>query len=463
MRTLKVTSPFDEHFIKEVPFSDQKQAEKALTTAHALYQNRDGWLKPFERIAILEKALKLIEQRQEDLAKAAAEEGGKPLIDSRVEASRTVLGVKVAIEHVSQMTGKEIPMNISPSSINRMAYTYREPCGVVLAISAFNHPLNLITHQVIPAVAVGAPVIVKPASATPISCFNLVEILYEAGLPKEWAQVIVCDNQTAEKMVSDARISFLSFIGSGKVGWYLRSKLPRGAHAALEHGGAAPVIVEADADLEDAIPLLVKGGFYHAGQVCVSVQRVYAHHSISDQLAELIAQQAKKLKVGDPIDPKTEVGPLISPKEVDRIDQWIKNAVKKGAKLLCGGKKISNTCYEPTVLLNPPEDVEVSQMEIFGPVVCVYSYKERKEAIARANGLHFAFQAAVFTKNIDIALDTVKRLDATAVMINDHTAFRVDWMPFGGRMESGLAMGGIIHSMHDMTCEKMMVWRSKVL
>jgi acyl-CoA reductase-like NAD-dependent aldehyde dehydrogenase len=227
----------------------------------------------------------------------------------------------------------------------------------------------------------------------------------------------------------------------------------------LEHGGVAPVIVEADANIEETVPLLVKAGFYHAGQVCVSVQRVYAHESLALKLAEQMAEKAAKLVVGDPADPKTEVGPLISHAECQRVADWVEEAVKGGAKLLCGGKKISECCYAPTVLWNPPEDVRVSREEVFGPVVCVYSYKNREEAVKRANGLPFCFQAAVFTKNIDQAFYYVRNLQATAVMVNDHTAFRVDWMPFGGRMDSGLGMGGIPRTMEDMTVEKMFVLR----
>lgn len=460
MERLQVYSPYDEHFIQEVPYLDVNEVEDAVTLAYETFQNRDRWLTVPERVQILEKTMQLMIERKEELANAAAEEGGKPLMDSRVEAERAIQGVKVAIQHMSQMTGKEIPMNITASSAHRMAFTQREPRGVVFAISAFNHPLNLIVHQVIPAIAVGCPVLVKPASSTPISCLNLVNILHEAGLPEQWCQMIACQNTLAEKVVSDSRISFLSFIGSGTVGWYLRSKLAPGATCALEHGGVAPVIVEADADIEDALPLLVKGGFYHAGQVCVSVQRIYAQQKIAKTLAKRMADMAKQLVVGDPNDEATEVGPLIAKKEVDRIHEWVQEAIYKGAKLLCGGNKISDTCYEPTVLLDPPDDVNVSVKEIFGPVVCVYTYKDRHEAIERANALPYSFQSAIFTKDIDAAIDGVRRLNAMAVMVNDHTAFRVDWMPFGGTKQSGLAMGGIPYSMEDMSIEKMMVFRS---
>ncbi len=458
-----VYSPYDNHLIKSVPAHTPAEVEKALDTAYKLFHDRKRHLPLPERIAILEKALAIITKRCEDLAKQSAEEGGKPLMDSIVEAKRTAEGLKTALDTIPHITGTQIPMQTTLTSMNRIAYTMREPIGVVFAISAFNHPINLITHQVIPAIAVGCPVIVKPATATPISCYNLVNILHEAGLPKEWAQVVICDNDTTGKVVADPRISFLSFIGSAKVGWMLRSKLPPGASCALEHGGAAPVIVENDADIDDMIPLLVKGGFYHAGQVCVSVQRVFVHEDICQQVAQGISAGAKKLIVGDPVDPKTEVGPLIRHAEVDRVEEWVKQAKSNGGEILCGGKRISESCFEPTVILNPSEDSNVSQKEIFGPVVCVYSYKDRHEAIRRANQLPFCFQSAVFTKNLDVALDTVKRLSATAVMVNDHTAFRVDWMPFGGRKDSGMNMGGIPYSMHDMSAEKLVVFRSPVL
>ena len=211
------------------------------------------------------------------------------------------------------------------------------------------------------------------------------------------------------------------------------------------------------------LPALAKGGFYHAGQVCVSVQRVFVHESIFNKVAEGLSQLASKLIVGDQMNPTTEVGPLILPREVDRVEQWVNQAITAGAKLLCGGKRISDTCYQPTVLLNPPMEAKVSTSEIFGPVVCVYSYTDRDKAIEIANSLDVHFQAAVFTENLDIALDCVKKLNATAVMVNDHTAFRVDWMPFGGRDASGIGMGGIQYSMHEMTREKLMVIKSKVL
>ncbi|MCH7677778.1 aldehyde dehydrogenase family protein [candidate division KSB1 bacterium] len=457
---LEVFAPFDRSLIATAAAADSKAVEKALATASRLFRDRGAWLKPCQRIAILDKAAAIMTERADELAVEAAREGGKPLIDSKVEVTRAIDGVKNCIEVLRTEGGQEIPMNLNPASAGRVAFTRKQPIGVVVAVSAFNHPLNLIVHQVGPAVATGCPVIIKPAEDTPLSCFRFVNILREAGLPEEWCQsLVVKDLDVATQLVSDPRVSFFSFIGSARVGWMLRSKLAPGTRCALEHGGVAPVIVAADADLDNALPLLAKGGFYHAGQVCVSVQRIFAHESVVKELVERLADAAKALKIGDPTLADTEVGPLIRPAEVNRVEEWVNEAVDAGADLIAGGRRISDTCYECTVLLNPPSEVKVSQMEVFGPVICVYTYSDIDQAIAQANAIPYAFQAAVFTRDIDTALRVSTRLDASAVMVNDHSAFRVDWMPFAGLKQSGLAVGGIPFTMHDMQIEKMTVWR----
>ena len=459
-RTLDVSSPFDGSLIRTIPMHGADDAEAMLEKALACYRNRDGWLEHHERIAVLEKLALFIDAEADDFALLIAQEGGKPLTDARVEVGRAIDGIGLAIKELSQvMRGQEIPMGHTPAATGRTAFTTYEPIGVVVAISAFNHPLNLIVHQVVPAIAVGCPVIVKPAPTTPLNCIRFVEQVYEAGLSEEWCQYIVCDNEVAEKLVTDSRIHFFTFVGSAKVGWMLRSKLAPGVRCALEHGGAAPVIVDDTASLDTVIPSLLKGGFYHAGQVCVSVQRVFAAESIATDLAQQLAEGASKLKVGDATQEDTEVGPLILPREVERVHAWVTEAVDDGAHLLTGGKKLSDTTYAPTVLLNPPMDAKVSTLEIFGPVVCVYAYKDRREAIDRANSLDVAFQAAVYTNDLAVAKDTIKRLDASAVMVNDHTAFRVDWMPFAGRRTSGYGIGGIGYTMHDMIQHKMAVFK----
>ena len=451
MTSIKVKSPFNGRLLQEIPLMDSQIVEEKMARAHALFQNRSRWLKPYERIAILERTKKLMEARVEELTIIAASEGGKPYQDSKVEVLRAINGVQLAIEYIGQIKGNQIPMGITAASLNRLAFTMPEPIGVVLSISAFNHPLNLAVHQIIPAFAVGCPVIIKPASSTPLSAIELVKMMKEAGLPDDWAEVVVCNRENAELMVKDSRINYFSFIGSAEVGWSLRSKLAPGTHCAMEHGGSAPVIVQPDSDIDEAVSLLGKGAFYHAGQVCVSVQRIYVHKSIMNEFSEKLVAYAKSIKVGDPLDPFTEVGPIIDTWEQERIHNWVTEAVNEGAELMCGGHKYLETCYLPTVLMNPSVESKVSKLEVFGPVVCLYKYSKLQDAIDRCNSLDLAFQASVFTKDIDKAMDAVCQLNASAVMINDHTAFRVDWMPFGGRDSSGIGMGGIKYSMREMT------------
>lgn len=457
-RLLEVRSPYGGELLATLPTAGEEQVEQALATAQALFRNRDAWLSPTRRIEILRKAVRLMEERADELALEAAREGGKPLLDSQVEVARAIDGVQNCAELLRSEVWHGVPMNINAASAGRVAFTVREPVGVVLAVSAFNHPLNLIVHQVGPALAAGCPVIVKPAAETPLSCLQFVEILREAGLPREWCQPLVIeDTALATRLVADARIGFFSFIGSGRVGWMLRSKLAPGVRCALEHGGVAPVVVAADADLDAAAARLAKGAFYHAGQVCVSVQRIFAHRSVAAELARRIADLAGAMKVGDPTLAVTEVGPLIRQRDVERVDDWVREAVQGGARLLCGGTPLAHGCYAPTVLLEPPAGARVSTQEVFGPVVCVYAYDDMDEAIARANALPVAFHAAVFTRDHATAMRAYSRLDASTVMINDHTAFRVDWMPFAGLRESGLGVGGIPFTFRDMQTEKMFV------
>jgi acyl-CoA reductase-like NAD-dependent aldehyde dehydrogenase len=454
---LEVVNPFDHKPIGSVPLTSWDEADKMLETASRLYKNRNAWLPAYKRIEILKKTASLMQERFDALAFQIANEGGKPLIDARIEVARAIDGVGLCIKGLDHMAGTEIPMDLTAAGAGRAGFTFREPIGPVIAVSAFNHPLNLIVHQVGPAIAVGCPVIVKPAGTTPLSAKAFVDMLYEAGLPEDWCRFAACKSAVAEKLVTDPRTAFFTFIGSGKIGWMLRNKIAPGTRCALEHGGVAPVIIEESADVDAMIPPLLKGGFYHAGQVCVSVQRVFAPKAMAEDIAGRLSEGAAKLNVGNAIEETTEVGPLIQPAEVDRVATWVQEAVTGGAKALCGAEKLGDTTYAPTVLLNPPANAKVSTEEIFGPVVCVYGYDDIDQGISQANALPFAFQAACFTNKLDIAMKCVRELDAATVIVNDHTAFRVDWMPFAGHRHSGYGIGGIAYTMHDMTQEKLMV------
>ena len=314
-----VTAPFDGADITQIETVDAAHIEEALNIATQLYRQRKDWLNVPTRVEILERTAELMQAYADELALEAAREGGKPLLDSQIEVARAIDGVKQCAEHIRVHGGYVVPVATTPAGLGKMAFTQTEPIGVVVAVSAFNHPLNLIVHQVGAAIAAGCPVIVKPADDTPLSCLRFQRILHAAGLPPEWLQVAITDSlNVAEQLVTDSRVAFFSFIGSARVGWMLRSKLAPGTRCALEHGGAAPLIIGRHGSLERALPAVVKGGFYHAGQVCVSVQRVFVPHDKASDFARQLATAAQALVVGDPTAVETQVGPLIRHAEVTR-------------------------------------------------------------------------------------------------------------------------------------------------
>jgi len=441
--------------LAELEMHDGAQVDTMLSTAQALH--KDDCLSMNERVRILQKLAKLVDAEHEEFSRLIANEGGKPIRDARVEVTRAVNGIYIAITEIENSKGIEIPMDLSAAGAGHEAFTILEPIGVVVAVSAFNHPLNLSIHQIIPAVATGCPVIIKPASVTPLCCLRLAELIKQAGLPDGWVQVALTNRENSEKLVTDPRVGFFSFIGSAKVGWYLKSKLAPGTRCALEHGGVAPLILDEYADEEGFVNGVVKASMYHSGQVCVSVQRVYVPKAREQELAQKIADIASIQVVGDAINEDSDLGPLILPKETDRIEAWVDEAIKEGAQLITGGKRINEVSYEPTVLLNPAKDSKVSTQEVFGPIVCIYGYQSIDAAIEQANSLDVSFQSSIFSDNMALAMDVAKKFEASAVMINDYTTFRVDWMPFAGRKHSGYGIGGIGYSMRDMLEHKMIV------
>jgi acyl-CoA reductase-like NAD-dependent aldehyde dehydrogenase len=423
---LEVVQAYDREKIVELPTDDATALEHKLTVARERFADRRGWLKPHERRAVLHRLADLVLQQREAFAMRIAREGGKPYSDALIETDRAIDGIRNAADLLRTRGGTEIPMGLTAASENRRAWTILEPIGVVAAISAFNHPLNLIVHQVAPAIATGCPVIVKPAATTPLSCFELVRLVLEAGMPEGWVQTLLPESRDlSTAFARDSRVDFLSFIGSAAVGWRLRANLAPGTRCALEHGGVAPVIVDRSADLDAIIEPLAKGGYYHAGQVCVSVQRIYVHETLKDDFIERFAARVGRLRVGDPRLPKTEVGPLIEPAEAVRVASWTEEAVLGGARLI-GGGRLSDTTLAPAILVDPPKQAKVSCEEVFGPITCVFGYTDLEEAIKEANSLPVAFQSSIFTRDLTVALDAAERLDASAVMVNDHSAFRTD-------------------------------------
>ena len=457
---LTVYSAWTRQPVRELPYNTAEEAEDYLKESVQLW--KQGPLPKARRVEILEKTSALIEEYAEKLAEQIALEGGKPYADALVEAHRAASSVKCAAETLSHSAGTEIPMGLTQPTEGYRAYTRIEPIGPVVAVSAFNHPLNLIAHQIAPAVAAGCPVIVKPASATPLSCLSFIDTLREAGLPDAWAKPLLVSNDIATQVVTDRRVAFFTFIGSARVGWSLRSKLAPGTRCALEHGGSAPVIITKDADIEDAADRLVKGGYYHAGQVCVSAQRLFVDSKVHTAFVEAFKSRVESLRVDNPQFDSTDVGPLIHPKEVQRVHEWVKEAIKSGAKCITGGRILSETAYAPTILDRPGPETKLSREEVFGPVTAIYPYDSIEDAIERANDVPWAFQAAVFTQNLKTAELASSKLNASTVMLNEHTAFRADWMPFAGWCESGHDTGGIPYTFHSMTREKLIVTRHQI-
>ena len=461
---LSVFNPSTGEQIARLDTDDVAAAEAKIERAWSRFNDRGSLLQVHERIEILERLIRIMERDEASFAQLIVAEGGKPLQDARVEAARAIAGVRIAINVISEDRGSVIPLGHQASSAGRLAFTQKFPRGVVLAFSAFNHPLNLIVHQVVPAFAAGCPCVVKPAADTPLSCIKLVEAMYEAGVTEDYLSYsIASDLDVAGAMVRSDKIAFFSFIGSAKVGWMLRSQLQPGVRCALEHGGVAPCIVAGSARLKLAVPSITKGGYYHAGQVCVSTQRVYVNESLHDHLVDALSESVSALTVGDASDSATEVGPLIRPAEVDRVEDWMDEAVSMGADVAVGGSRLKGNFFQPTLVLNPSRESRLGSQEVFGPVVCVYRYQDLEEALTQANLHPHAFQAAVYTQNIDTVHAAYEAFDSSAVMVNDHTAFRDDAMPFAGLSASGLGVGGIPYTIEEMQFEKMLVMKGRGL
>ncbi|RMG43897.1 MAG: aldehyde dehydrogenase family protein [Candidatus Dadabacteria bacterium] len=453
----QVKSPYNGEPLALVERAGADDIEQALANAGRFFSSVMLKMPAWKRAEILRNVASMMENDLEDLSLLIAREGGKPLKDARVEAKRAVNTTRLCADEILTLSGEQIRMDRASGSENNLAVTVYQPLGPVLAISAFNHPLNLICHQVCTAFAAGNTVIIKPASQTPLSALRIAAYFRKAGLEDGVINVVVTRGNKMERLVSDPRIRFLSFIGSEEVGWDLRRKVSEGVRVALEHGGTGSAIMLDSCTPENAISSIVRGAFYHSGQVCVSTQNLYIHTSIYDRTIELLKNGIKNLKTGDPCNPETDLGPLITPEDVLRVDQLIKDAVAAGARLICGGTPLDNNCYAPTLLADTGIDMAVMSKEVFGPVLSVLAFSDLDQVINEINSSRYSFQTAVYGNEIDSALYCAREIDARAVIVNNSTAFRVDWMPFGGARASGLGTGGVRDSIIDMSNKKLIV------
>ncbi|WP_017325143.1 aldehyde dehydrogenase family protein [Synechococcus sp. PCC 7336] len=456
----EVTNPFDGSLVARVHFGDGALLDEAIAVAHQTFVETWKATPAHKRADILSRAAQLIEARQELLARTIAEEVGKPIVTARGEASRAVKTFKEAAHICLELRGEQIPMDIVPNGEGKFAVTLHQPLGVVGGITPFNFPLNLVAHKVAPALAAGNTVVLKPPSDGPSAALLLADILAEAGLPDGCLNVVPCGGAVAERLATDPRIQVLTFTGSADVGWHLRS-LAKEKKVMLELGSMSPAIVHSDADLTLAVDRCVFGGFAFAGQVCIHTQRILIHASIYEKFKRRFIDKVAALVVGDPLNDRTFVGPMVGAAERDRVHQWVSEARAAGATVPIGGKPHADfpSCYLPTVLENLPADTTIACSEVFGPVVALQPYDSFDEAIALANNSPYSgLNAGVFTNDYRLALKAGRELTPGTVLINNSPTWRVDHMPYGGRGKSGSGREGPRYAIEEMTEIKLIVF-----
>jgi len=450
---MDVQSPYDGATVGRVAKAGATDARRALDAAEAAMREP---IPAHERAAILDRVAALLAERADEAARTISAEAGKPLKAARVEAARAVSTYTMAAVEARKLVGTAVPMDVSQAGVGKLALTLRTPIGIVGAISPFNFPLNLVAHKIAPALAAGCAVVLKPASQTPLSALFLAELETEAGLPPGWLNVLCGPaSEIGDVLVEDDRVKLITFTGSSSVGWKLRERAPR-KRVNLELGNATPVIVAADADLDDAAARLAANAFSFAGQSCISVQRIYVERGSYDPFIERFLSHVEALRVGDPGDEDTDVGPLIAQSERDRVLSWIEDAKSRGAQVLTGGV-LDGELLRPTVIAEAPLDAKVSCEEIFGPVCTISPYDTLSEAIKLANGTRYGLQAGVFTSNVKSALRAAGELEFGGVMVNEAPTFRADQMPYGGVKDSGNTREGPAYAIREMTEERLVV------
>ena len=452
--TFQVKNPFDDSLVAEIGIPTADDVEEATARAAAVFDETKQ-LSVAARSTALDHISRRLAETMEENAQLIAAEGGKPLKWARVEATRAVSTFRWASETIRHGDDELMRLDTEAAFGSRIGLLRRFPIGPVLGITPFNFPLNLVAHKVAPALAVGAPIIVKPASATPIGALRLAEFFDETDLPKGMYQVLPVRSKVADGMARDDRFRKISFTGSAAIGWYLKGLDPK-KKVTLELGGNAGVIVHSDADLDMAAQRIAFGAYYQAGQSCISVQRVLVAAEVYEEFAALLTKQVEQLITGDPMDPNTDVGPVIDRGEVDRIAEWVAEAEQQGAEILTGGKA-DGPFFQPTLLSQTTPEMKVRCEEVFGPVVTISPYETFEDALAMVNDSKFGLQAGVFTNDINRAFEAHRTLEVGGVIINDVSAFRADQMPYGGSKESGFGREGLRFAMEEMTEPRIMV------
>ncbi len=451
---LAVTNKATGEVAARVARADRAVLEQAIAAAAGAFDELKRW-PAYRRKAVLAHVVQRMEERHEEFSRALAIEVGKPLRDARGEITRSIDTFTLAAEEATRQYGEWQPLDISPRAHGYQALWKRVPLGPCAFITPFNFPINLAAHKVGPAIAIGCPFVLKPASATPITSILLGEILAETDLPKGSFSILPCKASDAEALVTDDRLRKLSFTGSPEVGWALKAKAGK-KKVTLELGGNAGCIVDKDADVERAASRIIIGAFYQSGQSCISVQRILAHREIYEPLRAALKEKARALVMGDPLDEATFIGPLISEGDAERVETWVKEAIAAGARLLVGGGR-RGPFVEATILENAGPDLKVNCQEVFGPVATLSAFDDYAEALRIVNDSEFGLQAGVFTRDIHHAFQAYDTLEVGGVVINDIPSMRVDAMPYGGTKDSGLGREGIRFAIEDMTEVKHLV------
>lgn len=449
-----VRSPFDGSVVGSVPACTEADLDRAV--AVALDRHRSGPPPAHERAAILDRVAAALSERIDDFAASISTESAKPISTARVEAQRAVDTLRFSAAVARTFTGEMVPLDASSAGVGKLGFVRRVPIGVVAAISPFNFPLNLVCHKIAPAVAAGCPVVLKPASATPLTALRIARLFEECGLPPGWINVVTCSGKVADHLVTHPDVALITFTGSPEVGWGIRARAPR-KRVGLELGNNAPVIVAADGDWETAASKISVAGYSFAGQSCISVQRVYVHRSLHEGFTAALAERVSQLRVGDPSDPDTDVSALISSKEADRVSSWIEEAAGDGARVVVGGERTGDGVLRPTLLDGVTGDMRVCRDEVFGPLVGVAAYDDFDEAVAAANDTRYGLQAGVFTSDLATALDATERLDFGGVLVNEVPTWRADQQPYGGVRDSGNTREGPAYAAEEMTERRMVV------
>jgi acyl-CoA reductase-like NAD-dependent aldehyde dehydrogenase len=447
--TIEVRSPYDDRLIGAVAKCTVDHVDAAVSAARLVLEEP---LPAHQRAEILDRAAHLLGERQEDFARTIADEAAKPLKTARIEAARAIDTFRFAAAEARTLAGDVIPLDASTAGVGKLGFTLRVPVGVIGAITPFNFPLNLVAHKLAPAIAAGCPVVLKPASQTPLSGLALASLLLEeCGLPMGWLSVTCGGGSTiGARLVEHPDVAMITFTGSPEVGWDIRAQAPR-KKVSLELGNNAPVILEPDGDWRTAASKIKVAGFSHAGQSCISTQRLLVHESIADDFTAALRKEVDSLVVGPPLDEATDVSALISRDETDRVRSWIDDAVAAGARIVSGGTVGSDGVLVPTVLADVDQDMKVCSAEVFGPVVGIQTYRDLEEALTLANDTRYGLQAAIFTSRIDAALTAARRLDFGGVLVNEVPTWRADQQPYGGVRDSGNAREGPHYAVREMT------------